>query len=64
MICRKLPVIPFGVEGEHAQHAKAEVADAAVGDEFLEIALRVGAEGPVNHSDDCEQADQRQCRST
>ena len=47
------------VQGEHAEHAEAQVADAAVGDQLLDVVLGQGAEGAVDDADDRQRADQR-----
>ena len=47
------------VEGEHAEHAEAQMADAAVGDQLLDVVLGLGAEAAVDDADDRQGADQR-----
>jgi len=51
------------VQGEHAEHADAEVADRAVGDQALDVVLGEGAKGPVDDADDGECADQRHAQA-
>ncbi len=42
----------FRIEGKDAQHEKAHVAHAGVGDQAFHILLRHGDQSPVNHPDD------------
>ena len=41
----------------HAEGHDAHVADAGVGDQFLEIGLRHGDQGAVHHADNAEQCE-------
>ena len=51
------------VQGEHAEHAEAEMGHAAVGDELLDIVLGQGAERSVKDADDRQRADQRRAEA-
>src|SRR5712692_7661028 len=47
------------LEGEDAEHDEAEVADAGVGDEFLEVGLNESDQRAVDDADDSEGGDKR-----
>src|SRR5262249_41925500 len=46
------------IQCEHPEHAEPKVADTAIGNELLDIALRQGTKSPINDADDCKRADQ------
>ena len=54
-----LPVMPTGIEREHAQHHHRHVADRRVGDQPLPVLLRERHQRAVDDADDAQERDHR-----